>query len=285
MKNKKIIILLTVIVFLVQAACAVGGTTATTQAPPPVENVGNQAATGIALTQATQQVVEAPPDTPEPLEVLPTSTPEVPTFTTVLSVQGSVNYGANCRTDPGANFRNVVVLNQGTLVDVIGTSKATDNSTWWQVSNAVQADCWLIDAALTISGDKSSVVKVVSPPTPTPVPAPTWGGAWTIWMGQTSLEEIVSINFVQNGNELTTRFYAFGTGINFVGTVSEDGMAVYGSVRPDTISVPFPAVFKRNPSNLNQFLGSYNWPGMTEVDAPWCGAKGGAAKPDPCKSH
>ena len=185
----------------------------------------------------------------------------------------------------GRIFPMLVVLSQGTLVDVVGTSKATDNSKWWLVSSAGQADCWLIDAAVMITGDKASVAQVVSPPTPTPPPPPTWGGSWKIWMGQTGIDEVLTINFVQSGNELTTRFYAFGTGVNFVGTVSADGMSVYGTVRPDSISVPFSAVFKRNPSNLNQFMGSYNWPGMTDVDAPWCGAKGGAAKPDPCKSH
>ncbi len=292
MKKKKIIVLLAVIVFLVQAACAVGGTTATTQAPPPTEDLGNQIATGIAQTQAAQQVVEAPANTPVPLELLPTITPDLPTFTAVPSVQGSVNYGANCRTGPGANFPNVLVYEQGTLVNVIGTNNATDKSTWWLVSSAGQADCWLIDAAVAISGDKSSVVKVVSPPTPTPVPPPNWSGTWTYWTRggfSGNAETTGSFTLVQTGSYLTSTYYEFDATNILTGTVSADGMVFNGSVSINRsgISYVLPVVFKRVPGNLNQFRGSWynSGTGGTSWDGDFCGAINGAGKPSPCKSN
>ena len=182
-EEEKVIVLFAVIVFLVQAACAVGGTTAT-QAPPQLRMEA------IKLRQVSpshwlrsrlwwHRLIRQ-----YPLRNCLTITPEVPTFTAVPSVQGSVNYGANCRTGPGANFSNVLVYEQGTQVNVIGTNKATDESTWWLVSSSGQTDCWLIDAAVAITGDKSSVVQVVSPPTPTPVPPPSWSGTWKVWQWQ-----------------------------------------------------------------------------------------------------
>lgn len=285
--KKKIIVLLAVIVFLVQAACAVGGTTATTQAPIPTEDVGDQVATGIALTQAAQQVVVPPADTLAPLQVLPTVTPEVPTFTAVPSVQGTVNYGANCRSGPGANFQSLLVYEQGTLVDVIGTSMATDKTIWWLVSSSGQADCWLIDAAITISGDKSSVAKVVSPPTPTPPPPPYWGGNWNVWMRggiSGAADNNISISFVQSGNSLTATFYTWDTTFTFNGTVSADGMTVNGQLQSGW-GGNWTVVFKRNPSNLNQFRGSWFVVGNTSLDGDWCGAINGAGKPSPCKSQ
>jgi hypothetical protein len=287
-KNKKIIVFLAVIVFLVQAACAVGGTTATTQAPvAPTQDIGDQVATGIALTQAAQQVVAPPVNTLAPLQVLPTTTPEVPTFTVAPSVQGSVNYGANCRSGPGANFPNLLVYEQGTLVNVIGTSMATDKTIWWQVSSSGQADCWLIDAAVTISGDKSSVAKVVSPPTPTPVPPPYWGGTWVYWIRggfSGAADETGNINMIQSGNSLTATFYEWGYAFTINGTISADGMAVNGTMsRGDGGKWTF--VLKRNPSNLNQFRGSWYIVGNTSWDGDWCGAINGAGKPSPCKSN
>jgi hypothetical protein len=284
-RKNKIIVLLAVIVFLVQAACAVGGTTATTQAPPPTQDTGALIATGVALTQAAQPVVVVPSNTPKPLTVLPTLTQELPTVQAAPSVQGTVNYGANCRTGPGANFPNVVVYNQGTAVDVIGKNNDTAGAFWWLVRSSGQADCWLIDAALTISGDKSSVVKVASPPTPTPVPPPTWGGNWTYWMrgGYSGADDSQgTITFVQSGNSLSSTFYEYDTTFNLSGTISADGMTFNGQMTA-AWGGSWKVVFKRNPSNLNQFRGS--WFYDSTWDGDWCGAISGAGKPSPCKTQ
>lgn len=288
MKKKKVLILLAVVVFLVQTACAVGGTTATTQAPPAAtQDVGDQVATSVALTQAAQQVVVPPVNTIAPLQVLPTTTPEVPTFTVAPSIQGSVNYGANCRSGPGANFSSLMVYEQGALVDVIGTNMATDKTIWWVVSSSGQPECWLIDQAITISGDKTSVAKVVSPPTPTPVPPPNWSGTWACWLrggfgGAT--DETANIPMTQTGNSLSGSFYSWGFSFTFVGTVSADGMLVNGTLtRGD--GGKWTIVFRRNPSNLNQFRGSWYVLGNTSSDGDWCGAINGAGKPSPCKSN
>jgi len=296
-KQKKIIVFLAVIVFLVQAACAVGGYTLGTEAPPPNGDVGDQVATGIALTQAAQQVVQPPADTPVPPVVqppadtpvppvvLPTNTQEVPI---AASVQGTVNYGANCRSGPGANFPLVVVYDQGALVNVIGTNQATDKTTWWMVSSEGKADCWLFDEAVTITGDKSSVAKVASPPTPTPVPPPFWGGTWTHWMRggfDGAADSSGKITFVQTGNYLTATFDMYGFTFKLTGTVSEDGMTMNGNLSRPLDGANWIVVMKRNPSNLNQFRGSWAWTVNTQFDGDWCGAINSAGKPSPCKTH
>lgn len=277
-----------VVVFLVQAACAIGTTpAATTQAPAPVENTGDLIATGIAQTLAAQPViVVVPTNTQKPLEVLPTKTPEAPAATAAPSVQGSVNYGANCRTGPGANFPNVVVYQQGTLVNIIGKNNATDGAYWWLVSSSGQTDCWLIDAAVTITGDKASVVKVVSPPTPTPVPPPSWAGTWHYWMGggfDGASGEEGDMTITQSGNYLSWNFYEWGYYFTASGTLSTDGMTFTGKLNRSNSSYTWDVAFHRNPSNLNQFRGSWSAPGSGTWDGNWCGSINGAAKPNPCK--
>ena len=302
MKKKKIIVLLAVLVFLVQAACGIGDIISTAQPPQPPASgdVGDQIATGIALTQAAQQGVVPPPantlvppvvppaDTPLPPVVPATNTPEVPTLAPVPAVQGSVNYGANCRTGPGGNFPLVVVYEQGAMVNIIGTNQATDKTTWWLVSSSGQADCWLIDEALAISGDKSSVVKVASPPTPTPVPPPFWGGTWTHWMRggfSGAADSSGKVTFVQSGNYLTATFDMYGFTFKLSGTISGDGMTMNGNLQRPLDGANWTVVMKRNPSNPNQFRGSWSATSNSSYDGDWCGAINGAGKPSPCKTH
>ena len=285
--NKKFIVFLAIVVLLVQSACAFGGSTSETDASAPTQNVADQVATGVAQTQAAQLPLNPPTNTPEPVVFPPTITPELPTFTAVPAVQGTVNYGAFCRSGPGANFQSLLVYEFGSLVNVIGTNLALDQTTWWLVSSPGQAECWLIDAALSITGDKSSVIWVGSPPTPTSPPIPTWGGTWTYWMrGGFSGADDVSGKFTltQSGNSVSTSFTQWNSQFNFVGTVSADGMTVNGSL----ISAwggSWTVVFKRNASNLNQFRGSWRVVGLDSYDGDWCGATAGAAKPSPCKSQ
>lgn len=287
MKRIRGIVFLAVLVFLVQSACAVGGTTTTTQAPAPTEDVAVQIATGIALTQAAQQVVVPPANTPEPIVFPPTITPELPTFTAVPSVQGTINYGANCRSGPGANFPSLLVFEQGTQVNIIGTNLATDKTTWWLLNSSGQADCWVIDAAVAISGDKSSVVKVVSPPTPTLPPPPNWSGTWKVWQWQgitigNTYEEIINISMVQTGNYLSWSYRVGDASYNGSGTISDDGMLVLGT-ETSNYGGNFGVRFERNISNLNQFRGRWWWTGSESADGAYCGSINGASKPSPCK--
>ena len=181
MKKNWIIPVLAIVLFLVQAACAVGATA--TQAPDPTVNVDSQISTGIALTSAAQEVNVIPPtDTQQPAIELPTSTPEIPTATEAPSVQGTVNQSAYCRSGPGGNFPYLVIFDLGVDVEIIGQNKDTDGSQWWVVRSSGNEDCWIADQAVTFDGDKSIVANVSSPPTPTPVPPPTWSGTWTHWM-------------------------------------------------------------------------------------------------------
>jgi len=272
----------------VQAACAVGSSA--TQPPQPTQDVNAVVQTGVALTQAANAPV-VPADTLAPVVILPTMTsgPVLPTNTTAPAVQGTANYSANCRSGPGANFSMLVVISQGSKVDIIGTNKATDGSLWWLVRSTGNPDCWLVDGALSITGDKGSVAVVVSPPTPTPLPIPTWGYTWTYWIGggfDGAVDDGGTITFTQTGNIITGTYYNWGYQFNVTGTVSADGMTVNGTATRTADSFVWPFVLKRDPSNLNQFRGSWWWTGGgTSWDGSWCGAMNGAAKPSPCKTH
>jgi hypothetical protein len=286
MKVKKVCIVLAVLVFIVQAACAFGGAAAT-ETLLPTEDISNRVATGVAQTQAAQPDVSASTNTPQTFVFPPTITPELPTFTAVPSVQGAVNYGANCRSGPGANFPSLLVYEKGTLVNIIGTSLATDKTTWWLVSSSSQTECWLIDAAISISGDKSSVVKVDSPPTPTPVPPPSWTGTWKVWQWQgitagNNFEEIINIPMVQTGNYLYWSYIVGDTTFTGGGTISEDGMLVIGT-ETSNWGGNFGVRLERNPSNLNQFRGRWWFSGYEYADGAYCGSLNGAPKPSPCK--
>ena len=295
MKKKTIIALFSVIVFLVQAACALGATA--TQAPAPTQDVNSLVGTNVALTQAAQPIVVIPTNTTAPLILPPSPTTGLvilPTNTTAPLglVTGLVNYGANCRSGPGANFPNVVVLVEGSKLDIIGKANATDGVPWWQVRSLGQPDCWLIDMALAITGDKGSVPVVVSPPTPTPAPPPSWTGTWTYWMrggfgGAT--DENGKMALTQTGNSVTSNvFSAFEGAFVLNGTISDEGMTLRGNVSITRFGYTYslPVVFKRNPSNLNQFRGSWynSGSGGMSWDGDWCGATNGAGKPSPCKS-
>jgi len=249
--------------------------------------------TNIALTQAANVPV-VPADTLAPVVVLPTMTsaPVLPTNTVAPAVSGVINYTANCRSGPGANFPVLVVLNPGAQVSITGTNKATDGSLWWVVQSAGNPDCWLVDGAVSITGNKGSVAVVVSPPTPTPLPIPTWTGTWTFWLGggfDGAVDEIVTATFAQSGNTVTTSFTAW-TGLHFVftGTATADGMTVNGQLVRDypPYSGNWVVVLKRVPGNINQFRGSWYWAGGgSSYDGAWCGATHGATEPSPCKTH
>jgi hypothetical protein len=293
MKKKTIIVFIAVFVFLVQAACAVdiSGLTGTQEPQPATQDVSGLVSTSVALTQAAQQVnnppTNQPPDvvaTTEIPAVIPSITASIPTNTTAPAVQGTVNYSANCRLGPGANFRNVAILDQNTQVAVVGKNEIA-GVPWWLVRSAGLADCWLIDEAVTISGDKASVAFVVSPPTPTPVPPPTWGGTWTFWQsGGFSGDEGYSgpLVIIQSGNVVTWNYKLGSTAFSGIGTVSLDGMTVSAKETSSDGSFTWDTILRRNPANLNQFRGSWGV-GNSSWDGAFCGAIKNAGKPSPCK--
>lgn len=299
MRRKTTIVLIAVMVFIVQAACSLGSIVP--QGSVPTQDVNSLVATNVALTQAAQIVIvptntsgffNVPPiNTTAPLNQ-PTNTTApliLPTNTTapLSGVTGVVNYGANCRTGPGANFPVVVILPEKTKVDITGKAKATDKSQWWLVRSSGNSDCWLIAAALAITGDTNSVPEVPSPATPTPLPPPFWGGDWTIWIwgyGDESSQTQTSLIFVQSGNNLTSTFFLFDKTFNFNGTVSDDGMTVHGNLNgawKDGFNYNWDVAFYRNPSNLNQFRGAWGFGSSSNVGG-WCGATNGASRPSPC---
>ena len=246
--------------------------------------------TNIALTQAANVPV-VPADTLAPVVVLPTMTsaPVLPTNTVAPAVSGVINYTANCRSGPGANFPMLVILNPGTQVSITGTNKATDGSLWWVVQSAGNPDCWVVDGAVSITGNKGSVVVVVSPPTPTPIPPPSWTNDWFIWQWQGvtlggEYESHTTLTMVQTGNYATWSYTIESIYYHGSGTVSPDGMLIIGT-ETDMYNRSYGVRFERNPSNLNQFRGRWWWAGNESSDGAYCGSINGAPKPSPCKPN
>ena len=102
----------------------------------------------------------------------------VPTPTEVPTVKATTNLNANCRLGPDKVFALVELLNSGTTALVIG--QYTANGQWWKVRTDSGKECWVLGSNVSITGDTNLVAMLESPPTPTPVPPPTWNGDWNL---------------------------------------------------------------------------------------------------------
>ena len=248
--------------------------------------VQSAASTLVALQEAQTQA--ALPPTPMPTEALPTAEPTIePTQTEVPVVRATANVNSNCRLGPYANFAVLEVLNQGAVADVIGQNAT--NGQWWKVKLASGSECWIFGSNVTVSGDTSKAAQLVSPATPTPVPAPTWGGTWTIWFSTgpgnpDTNAQAYTISFTQTGNALTSSFATSWTSFNLYGTVSADGMSASGNMVSSNPIFTQPFIFNlvRNPSNLKQFRGGFYYDNRSN-DGVFCGYKDGAGYPTPCR--
>lgn len=249
--------------------------------------VQNAIASAVVQTQmagqptATLAVIPANPIPPSAEKSTPVPATAEPA---VSEVKVTAITNANCRSGPAANFGLIGKLVQGDSAVVIG--KNTDFGKWWKVRLADNNECWIVEDAITITGDTNSIVAIQSPKTPTPNAGPDWNGTWTIWMsgdgGNTSLT-VMTAKMTQVGNKLTFNYTAWGVTFYFTGTVSDDGMTVNGSEYGEGAGYTGDAWFVRNPSNLNQFRGKWYVNGDRSLDGAYCGAKNGAPMPDPCR--
>lgn len=101
-----------------------------------------------------------------------------------------------------------------------------------------------------------------------------WGGDWIIWRG--SAEQKLSFDLLQQGALVTgSASIGGGNSVLFKGTLSSDGKTFTGTWEAtDGTSGPFVAFLG---DALNQFSGNL---GGTQ---PFCGARVGIAKPNPCQ--
>jgi hypothetical protein len=238
----------------------------------------------VAETQMAAQAqasVEAPA-TATPVVEQPTAT-VTPVPTSSVAAQAVKN--ANCRSGPDSNFEYLSVLDQGATAPVIG--KNTDFGKWWKVRLADGTECWVIEDAITLTGDTQAVASLVSPITPTPIPAPDWNGTWTMWISGTfenKSSDVTSttVKMVQTGNNLTYSFRLWGLDFTAYLTVSADGMVASGTLVREQGGT-WNLYLYRVPENLNQFRGKWYYGSDKSLDGQNCGSKNGAPMPNPCR--
>jgi hypothetical protein len=157
-------------------------------AKPPVSQ-GDQNAIQTMVEQTLQAVGVTPfispvgPAAGTPASQTPGGTPSVaktgsPTVTTTPSGDKpklSITANSNCRTGPGASFKNVTGFTPGTELEIVG--KNTENN-YWQVKMPGSNDtCWVWGQYATTKGDIGSIPET-TPVVPTAIAkAPSQPGA------------------------------------------------------------------------------------------------------------
>ncbi len=159
-----------------------------------------------------------------------------------------------------------------------------------QISSGTTAEATTAPAAVfTQVAATKEVVEVVPAATTVPVattePVATtdpariavpidWGGEWVIWRGSTAQK--LNFDLLQQGALLTgSAVIGGGNSLLLKGTLSTDGKTLTGIWEAtDGTSGPFTAYLS---SALNSFSGNL---GGTQ---PFCGARAGIAKPNPCQ--
>jgi hypothetical protein len=285
---KKLLLVSFILVFLLSSCNLIGSSKNNAEDAAVAALQATMDAQNAAATSAAMPVNTAEPPTEEPTIAPPTetATPEptaTPTEIPVVKVTTTTN--ANCRLGPDKVFGLVEALGAGTTALVIG--QLNTNGQWWKVRTDAGKECWVLGSNVTVAGDTSIVAFLESPPTPTPVPPPSWAGRWTIWMSggfENTTNQVVTltVDMVQKGNQLTYSFNQWGSTFNCYLTVSEDGMSAVGTLNRAG-GYSWNLRFFRVPENLNQFRGEWYIQGNTSLDGMNCGAKGGASIPDPCR--
>jgi len=193
----------------------------------------------------------------------------------------SVSTNMNCRSGPGSNFDLVYLMKAGESADILGTNASGQ---YW-VIDSPNGECWLWNADAVTSGDTSGLTAYTSPPTPTPVPPPDWNGTWHVWLGLDSSGNLqdFTIGFTQTGEDFYCEIRIGMTAIKLYGTVSDDGMYITGTIPASGGRIPFH--FHRNPDDLRQFSGIWQLETFPGMDLDFCGSKGGAPQPVPCRYH
>lgn len=247
-------------------------------------NAINSAATESAAAALTQTAQVTPTETilPSPTMVPPTITPIQPTQPAVMV---TALKRANCRLGVYKFWMSIAILEEGQTAAVVGQN--SENGQWWKIlTNA--GECWISGDLVSITGDTSKVPAAYSPATPTPIPAPTWGGKWTFRLSSDTHDaenssELYTVTLAQSGNQLTGSFTASWSSIYMIGYVSSDGMSVSGELYPSAHpDKQYRFFLFRSSDNRDQFRGYYYIEG-DGARGNFCGAVFGTGVPAPCQ--
>ncbi len=245
----------------------------------PGASVDNQAllATSVAMTQTAQATDDAGASPTEAVTSTPsatftasptatitqTPTPEFPT--------ANLSENTNCRTGPGLVYDLIRTLLRGDSARILGRN--TDGTYWYiQDPSRPGDDCWLWGRYVQVSGSTDQLPVFTPPPTPTP--SFVWTGTWETWIDA----NMGTLVLTQSGNSISGTLTGSGETFTISGTTSEGGRVANGEVR-DAADVLEATFSWRMRDSTNQFTGTWSDP---PDDGVWCGARNGAAKPDPC---
>ncbi len=247
-------------------------------------SVINQEATlNAAVTQTLAALNTATStSTPEPTLPQSTVTPIQPTKPAVLA---TVLKECNCRLGVFKLFPSITILKQGDTAAVIG--KNNDNGLWYKLVTS-SGECWVASDLLSVEGDTTKVQLVKSPATPTPIPAPTWGGKWRFRLSSNPADpetssQLYTVTLTQKGKELTGSFVSSWSNIYMIGYISSDGMTVSGELYPSLhTDKQYRFYLYRSTDNSSQFRGYYYVEGEGKR-GNFCGVVFDGTLPVPCQ--
>jgi len=281
---KKLFVTALIVMFIL-TACKPGGSAAdaAVAALEATRSAQNAAATANAQAPTAEPPTAAPTEVPATLAPTETAT-TVPTPTEVPTVKATTNSNANCRFGPDKVFALVELLDTGTSALVIG--QYTANGQWWKVRTDKGSECWVLGSNVSITGDTNLVAGLESPPTPTPVPPPSWAGYWTTRCSTQpnnpdGSSQVNTVLFNQKGDYVTAYFTCGGWNIGINGTVSADGMSMSGQLSYG--GTPYVLRLIRVPGNINQFQGKFYDASNPGKDGGFCGGMSGSEPPSPCR--
>ncbi len=249
----------------------------------------DQSKTSVALTVAaimgnpSPSAQETPmPPTQEPPTVAtntpePTHTPTITLTATSEKAYASVSVDTNCRMGPAKIFDYIGALLVGEKAEVVGKSSEGD---YWIIKNPDGAGtCWIWGYYTSVTGPTSGIALIAPPPTPTPLFA--WDGTWTVWVGPVggSLGSF-TLTITTNQENFSGSMVTAGL-VSLSGVMDQRHTLVNGTW---TTTVPGSGGFKFVGIGSNQFNGYYDSSTDPSTQYAWCGARGGAAQPNPCYS-
>jgi hypothetical protein len=230
--------------------------------------------TGIAQTQQVSKLQTAG----APGEALPTATEPVAAEDTPSIPLVSVSVDTNCRTGPRSDYGHLTTIPVGVEVEVIAIFPGSDYAVIQRPDGS--GDCWLwLRYANRSDFSEYNLPAATQPPTPVatktavPTSAFNWSGTWAVRFSGGIYSGTVS----QSGNSVSGSFTDGSGTINVSGSMSSGGQNVSGTwefVGGGNGSFQW----KMNAANTNQFSGSFN-----SGAEQFCGWRGGASEPSPCK--
>ncbi len=145
-----VVLLVAVILFLILRACTSPQTPAPGAQTVPLATATSP--TGTAQTTFTPTVASAPITATVPVSAtVAVATPlPVPTdgkfaINQQVEVTGTEGEGIRFRTGPGLSYVTTTILQDGTILTVVGGPETVDGFTWWRLQTAAGAIGWAIE--------------------------------------------------------------------------------------------------------------------------------------------